>query len=215
MKRTIIAAMMATAVAAGTAQAGGSLFVDDPGVTPAGRCQLESWMRAFSGGGRELTLAPACSAGPLEFSLGMTRISRPGQSELTPGLKWQLRDNSNGGFGLALATTGIYQHGRLKQTDAYIAPGWALGSDQQWQIFTNIGLSRDRGEKSKLAGGVGVQYSLSKAVDLVAERYIRKRRDATSEAGISFNFGTAASIDLLVGKSRTDQWFTVGYNFVF
>ena len=215
MKRTIIAAMMATVVAAGTAHAGGSLFVDDSGVTPAGRCQLESWLRAFSGGGRELTLSPACSAGPLEFSLGLTRISRPGQSELTPGLKWQLRDNSNGGFGLAVATTGIYQHGKLKQTDAYLAPAWALGADQQWQIFTNLGLSRDRGERSKLAGGLGVQYSVSKAIDLVAERYIRKGRDATNEAGISFNFGSSASIDLLVGKNRTDQWFTFGYNVVF
>ncbi|WP_250626296.1 hypothetical protein [Pinirhizobacter soli] len=215
MKRTIITAMMATVVAAGTAHAGGSLFVDDSGVTPAGRCQLESWLRAFSGGGRELTLSPACSAGPLEFSLGLTRISRPGQSLLTPGLKWQLRDNSNGGFGLAVATTGIYQHGKLKQTDVYVAPAWALGADQQWQIFTNLGLSRDRGEKSKLAGGLGMQYSLSKAVDLVAERYIRKGRDATNEAGISFNFGSSASIDLLVGKNRTDQWFTFGYNVVF
>lgn len=215
MKRTIIAAMMATAVAAGTAHAGGSLFVDDSGITPAGRCQLESWLRAFSGGGRELTLSPACSAGPLEFSLGLTRISRPGQSLLTPGLKWQLRDNSNGAFGLAVATTGIYQHGRLKQTDAYLAPAWALGADQQWQIFTNLGLSRDRGEKSKLAGGVGMQYSVTKAIDLVAERYIRKGRDATNEAGISFNFGSSASIDLLVGKDRTDQWFTFGYNVVF
>ena len=215
MKRTIIAAMMATVVAAGTAHAGGSLFVDDSGVTPAGRCQLESWLRAFSGGGRELTLSPACSAGPLEFSLGLTRISRPGQSELTPGLKWQLRDNSSGGFGLAVATTGIYQHGKLKQTDAYLAPAWALGADQQWQVFTNLGLSRDRGEKSKLAGGLGMQYSVSKAIDLVAERYIRKGRDATNEAGISFNFASSASIDLLVGKNRTDQWFTFGYNVVF
>jgi len=215
MKRPIIAAMMATMVAAGTAQAGGSLFVDDPGITPAGRCQLESWMRAFSGGGRELTLSPACSVGSLEFSLGLTRISRPGQSELTPGLKWQLRDNSNGGFGLAVAATGIYQHGKLRQTDAYLAPAWAFGADQQWQIFTNLGLSRDRGERTKLAGGVGMQYSLSKAIDLVAERYIRKGRDATNEAGISFNVGSSASIDLLVGKNRADQWFTLGYNMVF
>jgi hypothetical protein len=215
MKRTIIAAMMATVVAAGTAHAGGSLFVDDSGATPAGRCQLESWLRAFSGGGRELTLSPACAAGPVEFSLGLTRISRAGQSLLTPGLKWQLRDNSNGGLGLAVAATGIYQHGKLKQTDAYLAPAWALGADQQWQIFTNLGLSRDRGEKSKLAGGVGMQYSVSKAIDLVAERYIRKGRDATNEAGISFNFGSSASVDLLVGKDRTDQWFTFGYNVVF
>lgn len=215
MKRTIIAAMMATGMASGAAQAGGSLFVDDSGATPAGRCQLESWLRAFSGGGRELTLSPACSVGSLEFSLGLTRFSRPGESELTPGLKWQLRDNSNGGFGLAVATTGIYGRGKLRQTDAYLAPAWAFGADQQWQIFTNLGLSRDRGEKSKLAGGVGMQYSVSRTIDLVAERYIRKGRNAINEAGISFNFGGSASIDLLVGKDRTDQWFTFGYNVVF
>ncbi len=56
---------------AGDSRAGGSLFVDDATLTPSGRCQVETWARAYTPG-QELTAVPACTLAGTELSLGIS-----------------------------------------------------------------------------------------------------------------------------------------------
>lgn len=204
-------------VAAPASYAGGSQLVDDTGVTAAGRCQLESWMRGFVGGGAELTTVPACSTGPVEWSLSMTRLTRH-PDQLAPSVKWQLIDNTHGGFGLAVATAVTLVHGRFDEFDAYAAPGWSLGAQQQWQLAVNLGMSRIRGEGSFGVAGLGVQYALNDKAALIAEELWRDRHGHARQAGVRLSLNANDTIDVLVGQNDAaarERWATLGLNLAF
>ena len=218
LKKTSVghALLWSIAMVASPCLAGGSLYVDDPGVTAAGRCQLESWMRAFEGGGHEFTTVPACSTGPVEWSVTLTRLTSPNDRPWSPGIKWQLVDNTDGGFGMAVAATALYDHARLQTMEAYIAPGWVLGRRKQWTINVNLGMSRERGETSRINAGLGMQYDTPvKLISLLAEHLWRDGHGDVSQAGVRLNLSDASTIDLLAGRSRdgqTDRWLTLGVN---
>ncbi len=72
--------------------AGGAYLVDDASITPAGHCQLESWIQALSGGQSLLATNPACSTGPVECTLGVAAQGHPFQHQEAPAVKWMLRD---------------------------------------------------------------------------------------------------------------------------
>lgn len=213
------ALLCAIAVVATPCMAGGSLYVDDPGITTPGRCQLESWMRAFEGGGHEFTTVPACSTGPVEWSVTLTRLTSPNDRPWSPGIKWRLVDNTNGGFGMAVAVTALYDHARLQNTEAYLAPGWVLGQRKQWTVNMNLGMIRERGETSKTVAGLGMQYDTTiKLVSLLAEHLWHDGHGGVTQAGVRLNLSSASTIDLLAGRSRdehTDRWLTVGLNLAF
>lgn len=56
-RKTRLAIAFVLTTLAAEARAGGSLFVDDATVTPSGRCQVETWARAYTPG-QELTAVP-------------------------------------------------------------------------------------------------------------------------------------------------------------
>lgn len=200
--------------------ASGSLYVDDSGTTPAGKCQLESWMRDFSGGPHEWTAAPACSTGPVEWSLTLIRDTVPIQRSWSPGIKWLIKDNTHGGFGLAIASSPLYQDGRFQNMDTYLAPNWVWGPDQRWMVDTNIGVRHERGGSSRPEAGLGLQYTPVKSLSLVVEHLWRGMYGHFSQAGLRFNLNRNDSIDLLAGRSRdkldgSQRWVTLGLNVVF
>jgi hypothetical protein len=202
------------------AHASASLYVDDSGITPAGKCQLESWMRNFSGGSHEWTAAPACSIGPIELSATLTRDTGPAQRSWSPGIKWLIEDNTHGGFGLALATGPLYEDGRFKAMETYVAPNWAWGPNQRWVVNANLGVRHERGGSSRPEEGLGLQYTPIKALSLVAEYLSRSMYGHFAQTGVRLNLNRNDSIDLLAGRSRdhadgTQRWVTLGLNVVF
>jgi hypothetical protein len=203
--------------AAPAGHAGGSLLVDDTGVTAAGHCQLESWLRGFAGGGAEGTTVPACATGPVEWSMAITRLTRA-PDQLGPSVKWQLLDNTRGGFGLAAATSITLVHGRFDERDAYLAPGWSLGTRQQWQLAVNLGSTRLRGGAAFALGGAGLQYAMNDTLSLIAEKFWRERHGHASQAGMRWSLDANDSIDLLAGAATYParaRWATLGLNVAF
>lgn len=218
IRLTALALLAASCALPISAWAGGSLYVDDSGIAPRGGCQLESWMRAFTGGGSELTTVPACSTGPVEWSLALSSFTGPVSHQATPGIKWQLIDNAKGGFGLALATTATLEAGRLESTDVYAAPSWVLGQAQEWAINVNVGANRQRAGTWRGTAGLGLQYTPRTLVTILAEVLWRDRRGNVVQGGLRFNLDEKISMDALIGRSRddvVDRWATLGLNVAF
>lgn len=218
--RTIAAALVGAgmALAAGPCRAGGSLFVDDAGIAANGHCQLESWLRPFQSEVVELTTVPACSFGNIEWSLGITRLSNPVRSIFTPGIKWQLKGNDDGGFGVALAATSIFHDGRSQNTTLYVAPTWLFGQHQEWELDTNVGAYHQPGERLHGLAGAGLHYSPSPNVTLIAEHVWREAHGHLSQVGVRLSLSRATTVDLLVGRSKdrtSARWATVGLNLSF
>ena len=103
--------LVVAGAAAPVRAAGGAYLVDEASVTPAGHCQLESWIQALSGGQSLLTANPACSTGPVEWTLGFAAQAHPFQHQEAPAVKWMLRDPDKNAWGLtgAITTTAAEQ----------------------------------------------------------------------------------------------------------
>jgi hypothetical protein len=214
----ILIAMAALFSWAGCCCAGGSWFVDDAGIAPNGHCQLESWWRSFQDETMELTTVPACSAANVEWSLGMTRLSDPVRSDFTPGVKWQVKDNDHGGFGLALAASSLFHDGRSRNTTAYVAPSWVFGERQQWEVNTNAGVFHQPGERTHGLAGAALQYAASKTLALLAEHVWRQAHGHVSQGGVRLALAHSTTLDLVAGRSRdrvTSRWATLGLNLAF
>lgn len=204
--------------AASPCRAGGSLFVDDAGIAANAHCQLESWLRPFQSEVVELTTVPACSSENIEWSLGVTRLSTPVRSIFTPGIKWQLKGNDDGGFGIALAATSIFHDGRSQGTTLYAAPTWLFGQHHEWELDTNVGEYDQPGERTHGLAGAGLHYSPSAKVTLIAEQVWREAHGHVSQAGMRLNLSRATTVDFLVGRSKdrtSSRWATVGVNLSF
>jgi hypothetical protein len=214
----ILIAMGASLCWAGCCCAGGSWYVDDAGIAPHGHCQLESWWRSFQDGTMELTTVPACSAANVEWSLGMTRLSDPVHSDFTPGVKWQVKDNDHGGFGLALAASSLFHDGRSRNTTVYVAPTWVFGVRQQWEVNTNAGVFHQPGERTQGFAGAAIQYTPSATIALLAEHVWRQAHGHVSQVGMRLALAPSTTLDLVAGRSRdrvTSRWATLGLNLAF
>jgi hypothetical protein len=197
---------------------GGSLYVDDSATTPAGRCQLESWIRAFQSDTRETTAVPACSTGSWEWSVALTHLSARSRDLVSPGLKWNWLDNSHGGFGFAVAGTDLIRQGRQRDAQIYMAPSWVWGDAQQWELDGNAGINHQVGDRSKMLAGLGIEYTPVRALTLIAERLVKQGHGNDDQAGIRVNVDKLNSIDVFVGHSRdtfTDRGLTIGVNLGF
>jgi hypothetical protein len=199
-------------------RAGGSLYVDDSSTTPAGRCQLESWIRAFQSGARETTTVPACSTGSVEWSVALTHLSDRSRDFVSPGIKWNWLDNSRGGLGFAVAGTDVIRQGRQRDAQIYVAPSWIWGQHQQWELDVNAGINHQIGDRSKMLAGIGIEYTPIQTLTLIMERLVKQGHGDDDQAGLRLNVNKLNSIDVFVGHSRdthTDRWFTVGVNLGF
>ncbi|HEX7815202.1 hypothetical protein [Dyella sp.] len=195
--------------------AGGSYLVDDASITTPGRCQLESWLQAFSSGRSVLDTAPACSTGPVEWSATLAIQRVPHVNAASPGIKWQLRNGDAGDrWGIALATGATRQQGHWDNATAYAAFSRVLPRDQRWTVNFNVGLTRTPGHAMRLLTGEEAEFTVNTHITLIGEHLRPLAGKDEEQLGCRYVFGND-SFDLIAGLSGADHWMTVGLNLAF
>lgn len=197
------------------ARGGASLFVDDATLTPAGRCQVESWARSYHPG-YELTAVPACTANGTEWSLGITGAGSPYRGAiLAPGIKRVFRDfdTHDWGIGASIGMNWDSRRHRLDGWNANVPASFALDPQRRVVLNANLGWTKARNSRGSLSGGAGVEVALGERWVALAEAY-RETRFA-GQLGIRRNLSENASLDLLAGGERGSErgsWVTLGLN---
>jgi hypothetical protein len=195
--------------------AGGSYLVDDASITTPGRCQLESWLQAFSSGKTLVETAPACSTGPVEWSAALAIQRNPSVSEISPAIKWQLRNGDAGDrWGIAVDVGATRAQGHWNNEMAYASFSRILESDQRWTVNFNTGVTRTPGHASRPLIGQEAEYALSPSITLLAEHLWPINGRNEEQFGGRYVFGND-SVDLVAGMSGPDHWMTVGLNLAF
>lgn len=218
--RTVLGAAVfvaMTGVVSPAEAAGGAYLVDDASITPAGHCQLESWLQALSGGQSLLTANPACSTGPVEWTLGFAAQAHPFQHQEAPAVKWMLRDPDKDSWGLALQANVTYSNGHVLTQSTYAAATFGLDAAKRWSLNTEVGELRRQGSTWKPLAGVGIEFKLLSDITLLAEHLRSSQGPSVSQAGIRWLLG-GNSIDLIAGHNSLqdhDRWLTLGLNLAF
>ncbi|NID14099.1 hypothetical protein [Luteibacter yeojuensis] len=200
---------------ASQARGGASLFVDDAGLTPAGRCQVESWVRLYRPA-YELDAVPACTVHGIEWSLGVTRSGNPSQgTSLGPGIKRVFRDFDTHDWGVAMSLGANWDsRGRgLDGWNANVPASFALDAGRRVILNTNLGWTKTPGRRGTVTGGAGLEVALGERWIVLAEAY-RANRFA-GQVGIRRNLGENVSFDMLAGTGRgtgRPSWITFGLN---
>lgn len=217
LKRFLAIAMATSSAFAFEAQAGASLFVDDAATTPPGRCQVETWARAYLPG-QELTVVPACAIAGAEFSLGVTHTASPSHGPIvSPGVKRLFRDveRHDWGIGASLGGTWNGAHDRLEAWALNVPASIALDHDRLTLLHANLGWIESRNTPGALTFGIGIERVLTDRWTLLAEAYGDHRSDRVFQLGARHAIGDSASLDLLLGHQggmKHSPWFTLGFN---
>jgi hypothetical protein len=195
--------------------AGGSYLVDDAAITTPGRCQLESWLQTFSSGTSLIETAPACSTGPVEWSVALAVQRDPHVSLVSPAIKWQLRNGDAGDrWGIAVDVGATHVQGHWDNEIAYASFSRILESDQRWTVNFDTGVTRTPGHASRLLIGQEAEYALSPRITLLAEHLWPINGRNEEQFGGRYVFGND-SVDLIAGMSGPDHWLTIGLNLAF
>ena len=195
--------------------AGGSYLVDDASITTPGRCQLESWLQAFSSGKSLIEAAPACSTGAIEWSAALAIQRDPRVTQISPAIKWQLRNGDAGDrWGIAVDVGASRAQGRWNNEMAYASFSRILESDQRWMVNFNAGVTRTPGHASRPLIGQEAEYALSPRITLLAEHLWPINGHDEEQIGGRYVLGND-SVDLIAGMSGADHWMTVGLNLAF
>lgn len=199
------------------AHAGASLFVDDATITPAGRCQIESWARTYTPR-QEFTAVPACHWAGTEFALGVTQYTHPSHGPVANlGLKRLFRDVDQHAWGVG-ASLGASWDGARDHLDGWtvnLPASIALTADRRVVMHVNLGRSAVRGAPDAFTGGIGVEHALGDAAWLLAEAHGDHWGGRGGQLGLRRSLGASANLDLLVGHQHGTShgsWLTVGLN---
>lgn len=215
LRATFLVALLSTYAL--QAHAGASLFVDDATLTPAGRCQVESWARTYTPG-QELTAVPACTVDGTEWSLGVSQLHNASSSTLLgPGIKRVFRDfdTHDWGVGLSVGTAWNVTREHLDGWNINVPMTFALDSQRHVVMNTNVGWAQSPGKHGAVTGGIGFEVAVADHWAMLAEAY--RDTHVAGEAGIRRYLSEDASFDVLVGTDHGPQrsgWITVGLNIV-
>jgi hypothetical protein len=218
--RATCASLMSTclALATGSAHAGASLLVDDAAVTPAGRCQVETWARAYSHG-QELTAVPACNYAGTEFSLAVSDFFKPGTGPLLNlGAKHLWRDFGQASFGIgtSVGATWNADNERVEILSFSIPASIALDTQRNLVLHANLGWLDTRGIGQGLNGGVGIERVVTAASVLLAEFYVQYDQVRIGQLGLRHAVNDSTNIDVLVGHqdhvANGSTFVTLGFN---
>ena len=200
------------------AHAGASLLVDDAAVTPAGRCQVESWVRGYSHG-RELTAVPACNYAGTEFSLGVSDFFKPGTGPLLNlGAKhlWRDFDEETFGIGASMGATWSAASGRVEIESFNIPASFAFDAQRNLVLHANLGWIDTRDTSHGLTGGVGLERVVTTTSVLLVEFYAQPDRVNIGQLGVRHTVNESINIDLLVGHqnhvANGSMFVTLGFN---
>lgn len=216
-RRMLIPVVVLAMVACpGMALAGaGAYVVDDASITPAGRCQWQSWAQWLTGGQLTLNALPACSTGPVEWSLGASVQDNPFAHQESPAIKWMIRDPDKSQVGLAVNVGATVEHDRAVSKNGYFATTWTPDDAKRWSINADLGtIKADRGSW-KLLVGAGLRYKFNDRLSVIAERLQPWNNESINQLGLRWRYSRRASVDVIAGKgsaARQATWFTVGWN---
>ena len=199
------------------ANAGGSLLVDDATITPAGRCQIETWVRAFSPG-QELSIAPACNRFDTEFSLGITQFFGP---EYGPILSldakhlWRDFEGDRFGIGTSAGITYSTETDRIVAWTVNVPASFSLDEEQRLMVHVNLGWLELRGARGRATGGVGIEHALAENFSLIAEFYAQDNGLRVGQLGFNYALSDSMNLDVLIGYDDAIDnapWVTLGLN---
>lgn len=218
-RKTSLAIALLLAMLTAETRAGGSLFVDDATVTPSGRCQVETWGRAYSPG-QELTAAPACTLAGSELSLGISDFFNPSRGPIAVlGFKRLFRDFDSApwGLGISLGTIWSADTDRLETWNLIVPYSLALDPERRVALHANLGWNDPRGSRGVILTGLGVEIALAERWLLLGEAIGDTAGGFIAQFGVRHSLTRDLSLDLLVGtQDSLDEtpWFTLGFNIV-
>ncbi|MDB5859160.1 MAG: hypothetical protein JWQ76_2849 [Ramlibacter sp.] len=216
----LLAVALATALAAGAAQAaGGHHDVDDANLLARGECTQESWLVYPSGGSPRLHAGVNCRVGPVELGLAGEHLRPGGQPSETFWVleaKWA-RELAEG-FSVGLDVQPVFQANARPHyagLTAYAIASWTPRPGLA--LHANYGRDFIPGAAGQARGGVAAEWQASQRWSFVAERY-RDQATQFGRAGARWAGGRAWSVDFsraqrLAGPAPS-KW-TVGLSFDF
>lgn len=193
----------------------GAYVVDDASITPAGQCQAQSWLQLVSGGEKTLNTLPACSTGPVEWSLGLGGQNHPYEHQESPAIKWMMRDPDQHVFGIAANVGATWGNGHVLNRNAYVAVTWTPDAAHRWGISGDAGSVYARGSSWNTLVGIAIRYKVLDPLALTLERMQHWNGGANTQAGLRWTFRNGDSVDLIAGKSEAvahGRWLTFGLN---
>ena len=206
------------ALAPGGVHAGASLLVDDAAVTPAGRCQVETWARAYSHA-QELTAVPACNYAGTEFSLGVSEFVDPHTGPLlTLGAKrlWRDFDQESLGIGTSISATWNSEFDRMETLSFSIPASIAFYAQRNLVLHANLGWLDARGVSRGLVGGIGMERVVTASSVLLAELYGQHDHVRVGQLGLRHGVNDSVDVDILVGHqdhvASGSTFVTLGFN---
>lgn len=193
----------------------GAYVVDDASITPAGECQLQSWLQVISGGQKTLNALPACSTGPVEWSFGLGGQNDPYEHQESPAVKWMIVDPAHHAIGVAINVGATWGNGHVLNRNGYVALSWTPDKSQRWMVSADIGSVYARGSSWNTLMGLAVRYKMTDQFAITLERMQHWNGGANSQAGIRWTFHNGDSVDLIAGRSEANahnHWLTAGFN---
>lgn len=199
-------------------------ITDDAKLTTEGSCQLESWMRVYSGS-REFWALPACNpTGNLEITLGGGLSSPNGGSSSGDGVfqfksLYQALSSNSWGLGLAVGTI---RHPNLSPGPNGLGNHYAYlpfsisFNDDKFILHSNLGWMRDRASsQNRTTLGVGGEVQLSPKLNLMAETFGDDSARPFWQTGLRYFivpnlFQVDATIGQQFGGERSGRWISLG-----
>ncbi|MBY0439951.1 MAG: hypothetical protein K2W80_17340 [Burkholderiales bacterium] len=220
-------------------QAARPYATDDARITPAGGCQVESWVQHHRprGGGTEFWALPACNpGGNLEISAGLNRLpsegGQPWNGNALVQVKTLLRSLDTGiGTGFAAGATARVSGSSAASGPSALASAYAYNvtsiafADEAFVLLTLAGIKRDRETQRTIAlWGVGSETRLFRRGDqellLAAEVYGSDRGSPSWQGGFRFwvvkeKVQVDAVIGRQVGSREIDRsWWSIGVRLI-
>ncbi len=203
------------------------MVTDDARLTKGGSCQVETWVKAYSGG-HEFWALPACNPfGNFEVTIG-TAVSKlngePTTNDYIFQAKTLLKELSPDGWGLGMAL-GTAQHesklhpgpNGLGSTYVYFPISHSFFEDQ---LITHINFGYiyyKEASKESLTWGAGGEYKLRENLLYVLESFGDQHTSAYVQTGLRYSVvPDIFQIDTTVGRqfSKDDSsWLSFGIRY--
>jgi hypothetical protein len=214
-------------VCAMPAQAARPFVTDDARITAEGSCQLESWVRSYSGS-QEFWALPACNlGGNLELTLGGGQARNTGEpltSDTVLQFKTIVQPLRTNGWGWGLAAGTVHhpevRPGPNQLGNQYVyAPLSASFDNDRWLAHLNVGWLRDKASsQDRMTWGLGTEFASSPTFSWVAETFGDDKARPYWQAGwrvfvvpqrfqLDFTFGQQA------GGDAASRWLSLGLRY--
>lgn len=210
-----------------TSQAARPLITDDARLTKSGSCQVESWLKTYSGG-NEFWALPACNPlGNFEITLG-TAISKQNSEPTTDDYIFQaktlFKELSAGGWGMGMAI-GTAQH----ENKLYSGPN-GIGSSYVYfpishslfddKLITHVNLGYihyKHSSQETMTWALGGEYKIKNDLLYVLESYGDHRTSAYVQTGLRYSIvPDKLQVDTTIGRqfnTNNSEWLSVGVRY--